>query len=222
MEKQFKTLCILFIAFFLFSPKIIQAEESNINKQKEIDISVSPSPMLFKLTNVKPGDTMSREVTIHNKGKQDFSYLFSNKFLNGSEKFYNELLIEVSDKKNVLVKGKLKEFNGLDARALESNTSEKLYFKVEIPYELGNEFQGLSAEFQFNFFVEGPMGVAVPVDGNGVLPDTGTIYYKILVAGIVLFTSGICLYIYTRRKNNVIATANFKLTESPLQERNEV
>ncbi|WP_175990044.1 TasA family protein [Bacillus sp. Marseille-Q1617] len=222
MEKRFKTVCILFLAFFIFSPKLILAVENNQNEQKEIDISISPSPILFHLTNVKPGDEMSREVTIHNKGKQDFSYLFSNQFLKGSEKFYNELFIEVSDKKNILVKGKLKDFKELDARELESNSSEILYFKVEIPYELGNEFQGLSTEFQFNFFVEGPMGAALPVDGNGVLPYTGTIYYKILVAGIALLITGMSLYLYTKSKKNVMAASNFKLAENHLRERNEV
>jgi LPXTG-motif cell wall-anchored protein len=214
-----KIFSIFIISLFMFSPDTYQAEE-NSKEQKEIDISVSPSPVLFNLTNVKPGDKISRDITISNKGKQDFRYLFSNTFLRGSEKFYNELILEVSDGKAILLEGRIKDFKKLDLRALESNSSETLQITIEIPYELGNEFQGLSTEFQFNFLVEGPDGAVVPVDGNHILPDTGTDYFKFLLIGIVLFISGVCLYMFTGRKRK-FTSRKITLPEFPLKERKE-
>ncbi|MEG9296067.1 TasA family protein [Mangrovibacillus sp. Mu-81] len=218
MKKYNKIFCILIISMFMFSPDTYQAEE-NSKEQKEVDISISPSPVLFHLTNVKPGDKISREITISNKGKQDFRYLFSNTFLKGSEKFYNELILEISDGKAILAEGKVKDFKKLDLRALESSSSETLQISIEIPYELGNEFQGLSTEFQFNFLVEGSNGAVTPVDnGGGILPDTGTDYYKFLLMGMVLFISGFSLYMVTGRK---FASKKIKLPQFPLKERKE-
>jgi LPXTG-motif cell wall-anchored protein len=217
MKKFNKIFSILIISMFMFSPDTYQAEE-NSKEQKEVDISISPSPVLFHLTNVKPGDKISREITISNKGKQDFRYLFSNTFLKGSEKFYNELILEISDGKAILAEGKVKDFKKLDLRALESSSSETLQISIEIPYELGNEFQGLSTEFQFNFLVEGSNGAVTPVSGGDILPDTGTEYYKFLLMGMVLFISGLCLYMFTWRK---FAPKKIKLPQFPLKERKE-
>ncbi|MCA1055139.1 LPXTG cell wall anchor domain-containing protein [Rossellomorea aquimaris] len=221
MGEKYKGISILFLLIFILFPGLVEAEGSIISEQKNIDISTSPSTTLFYLTNVEPGDKMSRVVTIYNKGKDDFSYLYSTEFLKGSENFYNELLIEVSNEDKVLVKGKLKDLNELDARELKSNSSEILHFLVEIPYELGNEFQGLSTEFQFNFSVEGPLGIASPGNGDGVLPYTGTIYYKLIVAGIILIVAGISLYIFTKRKNVQFAPP-IKLSKISLKQRKEV
>ncbi len=212
------SISILIIIMILFAPGTLQAEENN-NEQKDIDISVSPSPVLFNLTNVKPGDSMTRKITVENKGSQDFQYLFTNTFLSGSEKFYNELLLVISKGKESLVEGKVKDFKKMDLRTLESGSSEIFEITVEIPYELGNEFQGLSTEFQFNFLVEGFDGAVSPVGGGRVLPDTGTDYYMYLVLGSVLFIAGISLYIITRRK---FASKELKLTEFQLKERKEV
>lgn len=209
---------ILIIIMMLFAPGTLQAEENN-NEQKDIDISVSPSPILFNLINVKPGDSMSRNITITNKGKKDFQYLFTNTFMSGSEKFYNELLLVISKGKESLVEGKVKDFEKMDLRTLESGSSETFEITVEIPYELGNEFQGLSTEFQFNFLVEGSDGAVSPVGGGRVLPDTGTDYYMYLVLGGVLFIAGISLYIISRRK---FASKELELTEFQLNERKEV
>jgi LPXTG-motif cell wall-anchored protein len=209
---------ILIMIMFLFAPGTFQAEDNN-NEQKDIDISVSPSPVLFNLTNVKPGDSMSRNITITNKGKKDFQYLFTNTFMSGSEKFYNELLLVISNAKESLVKGKVKDFKKMDLRTLKSGSSETFEITVEIPYELGNEYQGLSTEFQFNFLVEEPDGAITPVVGDSVLPNTGTDYYKYLIIGSVLFLTGICLYMVTRRKWALKERGH---TEFQLKERKEV
>jgi LPXTG-motif cell wall-anchored protein len=199
MKPLFNKICILFIAFLIYSPNIYHAEQGHYIEQKELDISTSPHKLFFNVSNLKPGDRITKELTVLNKGTQDFTYLFTNRFITGSEKFYNELRLEVSDKKSILFKGNLKDFQKLESRALKTASSETLSFTVEIPFELGNEFQGLNSEFQFKLFVEGTLGGVLPVDGPK-LPVTGTEYFKILLLGAAVFTSGLMLYFYSRKR----------------------
>ncbi|WP_102261372.1 LPXTG cell wall anchor domain-containing protein [Mesobacillus jeotgali] len=175
------------------------------NSEKEIDISTSAHKVFFNLSNLKPGDYFTKELTVSNKGKQNFSYLFSNKFLTGSEKFYNEILLKVSDNKQLLFEGKLKDFTKLEARRLESSQSEKLYFWVKVPYELGNDFQGLGCEFQFKFYAEGTLGGILPTDGPK-LPNTATGVFNLMLIGISLIVGGIGFFYYAmwRRKTLMI------------------
>ncbi|WP_059170867.1 hypothetical protein [Bacillus sp. FJAT-27445] len=152
-------LSLVVLIFFFVSPiGNIKAEE----KIKEIDISTSPHKVFFDIQNGRPGDTYIKELNIQNNGTKDFKYLFSNRFLTGSKKIYNELVLTVSDTSGELYNGKLKDFEKLDSRYLKSNTSENLVFSIKIPYELGNEYQGLGCEFQFKFFVEGSIDGTIP------------------------------------------------------------
>ncbi|MEL3970702.1 TasA family protein [Rossellomorea oryzaecorticis] len=203
MKHFFGKVIILFIAFLIFSPNIYQAEQDHYIEQKELDISTSPHKIFFNISNLKPGDKITKQLTVLNKGTQDFTYLFTNKFITGSGKFYNELRLEVSDNKGSLFKGKLKDFHKLESRELKTSSSEILIFTVEVPFELGNDFQGLNSEFQFKVFVEGTLGGVLPVDGPK-LPVTGTEYYKILLLGVAVFTSGVTLYFYSKKRRSDI------------------
>jgi Camelysin metallo-endopeptidase len=197
--KIYTVIITIIISLFLFTPYTLQAEINNKDK-KEIDISVNPSPVLFHLKNVKPGDTITRNLTIKNKGKQDFNYLFTNTFLRGSEKFYNELILKISDGKKNLVEGRIKDFNKMDLRHLKSSSSETFGITIEIPYELGNEYQGLTADFQFDFLVEGKEGSVTPVIEGNALPNTGTDIFKYFILGSVLFFTGFIIYMVARSK----------------------
>jgi LPXTG-motif cell wall-anchored protein len=166
--------------------------------KNEIDLVTTPEKVFFDINNSKPGDVFTKSLNIKNNGKQDFKYLFSNSFLNGSEMFYDELLLKVEDTEGVLFDGKLKDFEKLDPRELKSNSSEKLTFYVEFPYELGNEYQGLSTEFQFKFYVEGTLGGVIPVDNK--LPNTATDMFNYLIAGAALATGGGALMLRQKRK----------------------
>lgn len=183
-------------------------ENDTVNQvaQKEIDIATSPHKIFFNLSNLKPGDRVTKVLTVNNKGKQDFSYLFSNKFLTGSEKFYNELLLKVSDKDKVLYEGKINDFHKLDARSLKNGSQEKLVFTVEIPFELGNDFQGLGSEFQFKLYVEGTMGGVLPVDGPK-LPNTATGMFNLMALGAALIIGGfVFLSVLNKRRQDINPT----------------
>jgi LPXTG-motif cell wall-anchored protein len=192
--------CInIFVILLFFSLTLINTLAATTNPK--IDIATSPVKELFDLANLKPGDWAERTLTIQNKGKQDFKYLSSSKLKDGSEKFYNELLLKISDKNNVLFDGKMKDFTKLDSRLIAKNDSEQLFFKVVVPDGLGNEFQGLGCKVEFKFYVEGTLGGVLPVDGPK-LPETGTSMFNFMVSGTVLLISGsiLQLFIYRRKK----------------------
>lgn len=189
----------IFVLVLIFSLTIINSFAAN---NQEIDIATSPERILFDLTNLKPGDWAERTLTIKNNGKQDFKYLSSSNLKGGSKKFYNELLLKISDKDQVLFDGKMKDFSRLDPRFIAKNSFEVLFFKVVVPEELGNEFQGLGSEVEFKFYVEGTLGGTLPVDGPK-LPETGTNMFNILVAGAMLVLTGSILQFYIKRRHRL-------------------
>ncbi|MBO0958281.1 cell wall protein [Neobacillus sp. MM2021_6] len=198
-----KVITILVCYFLLLTVFILApfAQDTYASEIQEIDIATSPEKVLFDLNNLKPGDWAERTLTIQNKGKQDFKYLFSSKLNEGSGKFYNALELKVSDKNKVLFEGKMHDFSKLEPRFISKNDEEELFFTVKIPDELGNEYQGLNCKVEFKFYVEGTFGGVLPVDGPK-LPETGTNMFTILVAGAALvITGGIFQFVlYWRRK----------------------
>ncbi|MEH7176563.1 cell wall protein [Neobacillus vireti] len=194
----FRNILLVICLFFTFSIINANAEEN----VKEIDIATSPQNVFFEIINSKPGDSFTKVLQIQNKGSKDFKYLFSNRFLNGSEKFYNELILTVSDNNGEVYKGKIKDFNKLDSRKLKRNTQEDMIISIYIPYELGNEFQSLNSEFQFKFFVEGTLGGVLPADGPK-LPNTSTDMFNILVVGSILILTGSTIQFFIRRRNKL-------------------
>ncbi|WP_223701373.1 TasA family protein [Sutcliffiella deserti] len=199
-----RVITLLLILLLVLSTNAFAEPNSNL----EIDLSTEPYSILFHLNNIKPGDSVTRELIVENNGSKDFKYLFTNRFMNGSEKLYNELLLNVSVSKSVLFEGKLKDFEKLDSRPLKTGSSEELTFRIEIPYELGNEFQGLNSEFQFKLYVEGTLGGVLPVDNK--LPNTATEIFNFIVIGAGMFSLGTLIFFYQKRKKRVVKTKTFK------------
>ncbi len=198
VKKMMYLLCLSITVTLLTIP--ITIKKSEAETVSEMDIATSPEKVLFDVTNLKPGDWVERTLIIQNKGKQDFHYLFSSKRKQGSKKFYNELLLKVSAGDTVLFDGKMKDLTKLDSRFIAKNNSEPLLFKVVVPERLGNEFQGLSCQVEFKFYVEGTLGGVLPVDGPK-LPETGTNLFNILAAGAAFILTGlIWQFVLLRRK----------------------
>jgi LPXTG-motif cell wall-anchored protein len=189
---------LVVVLFGLSTGHNVSADEIN----NEVDISTSPNKTFFQLSNLKPGDIYSKNIVIKNSGKQDFKYLFSSRILSGSNKFYNQLRLKIYYENNAIFEGPLKEFEKIESRLLKSGEIEQLTIDVEVPFDLGNEYQGVAAtEFEFIFYVEGTLGGILPVNGPK-LPETGTNMFNILVAGAVLVLTGSTLQfiIKSRRK----------------------
>jgi hypothetical protein len=151
MKSHKLLLTTIFTLVFIFSQSTsIQAQSNN-----SLNIDTSPSGFLFNLTNMKPGDWATRKLTIQNRGTEGFNYNTQVRFNGGSQKLYNEFLLKVWNSNGVLHTGKLKDFKGLSSRYLKAKHQEDLMFEVNFPYELGNEFQGLGFEVEFEFIIEG-------------------------------------------------------------------
>lgn len=204
--KKFRLL-IVFTTFIITSFPLSAMAVSNTNSReiKEIDLATTPQGILFNLDHLKPGDWTTRTLLISNDGKQDFKYSFSNQFLKGSEKLYNELLLKVSGGEGVLYEGKLKDFHKLESRFIKSKGSEELDFHVEMPFELDNEFQGLGVEVKFTLSAEGAGQEAVlPSNGGIKLPNTATGIFNLLVAGAVMIAAGtVLMLIHNRKKDHM-------------------
>ncbi|WHY84328.1 TasA family protein [Neobacillus novalis] len=201
MQKKIMFLLLLVAFFIFFSSPIKYANAKGV--EKEIDISTSPNKVFFDISNAKPGDTYMKVIKVQNNGTKDFKYLFTHRFLTGSEKIYNELVLTVTDKSGELYKGKLNDYKKLDSRILKSSTNEDLTFSIYFPSDLGNDFQRLSCEFQFKFYVEGTLGGTLPVNGPK-LPETGTNMFNILVAGAVLVLTGSILQFIIKKRRKIV------------------
>jgi LPXTG-motif cell wall-anchored protein len=190
---------ILVTIFLLFITPIRVFGNTNTN---QIDLTTNPGKVLFDLTNIKPGDSVSRNLSIGNNGNQDFNYIASSKFLSGSEIFYNKLDLIVEDKNGPIYQGKLFEFDKLAPRLLKSKQSENVTFFIKMPMELGNEFQGLDTEFQIKLYVEGTLGGVLPADGPK-LPNTGSDMFNILVVGALLVLTGSIFQFLIKRRGKL-------------------
>lgn len=218
----------LMLIFLLITPLNTSA---NINSKFSIDTHQADR-YLFNLTNMKPGDWVTRNLTIQNRESRSFTYNTKAVFTNGSEKLYNEFQLKIWDSNGLLFNDKLYKFHGLKPRNLQAGNQEDLKFEVEFPYELGNEFQNLGFDFELRFIIEGvnpdpgpnpgedstddgnepilpqrPIPAEglddPPVDGQ-ILPSTATNLYNNLLIGLLLFISGGGgLFILQKRKKNL-------------------
>src|SRR5690606_38529484 len=146
------TLIVLANIIFYINSDVVLAETTEM---QVIDIETSPTKSVFNMNKMIPGDTATREVVISNNGKDEFKYLSKLSFVSGSKKLYDSLLLKISDADEDIYSGKLSDFNKMTPRYLSNNDQETLYFTIEMPYELGNDYQGLATEFELKFYVEG-------------------------------------------------------------------
>ncbi|APC49155.1 hypothetical protein BME96_13530 [Virgibacillus halodenitrificans] len=195
--------CILALVIVMGGNSVTAEEE-----EKELAINVLPGDVLFNINNMKPGDWAPRTITVQNNGIKDFTYQMSLRN-DGEEKLFNELLLEINDSKTVLYEGKLADFTKLSDRDLSTSKQEELEVTVIFPEYLGNEFQGLDAEFSILFTAEGKTSqlAEVSVDGmigsgnsqtQSFLPNTATGIFNLFLSGAVLLISGVFILLYKK------------------------
>jgi len=188
---------IIIIVFLILVYPTFGFAENNSNNQ-EIDLSTNPGEILFDLSNMKPGDSVSRNLIVTNNGTKDFKFVLTNEFISGDIVFYNQLDLIIESNNQILFEGKLNKFKELEPRLLNSNENENLLLYIKIPMEIGNEFQGLKSDFQFNIYVEGTLGGVLPVDNK--LPTTGSEMFNFLATGAAILLAGLILFAYVKRK----------------------
>ncbi|WP_407271281.1 hypothetical protein [Radiobacillus sp. PE A8.2] len=188
-----KTLMIGYIILigFTFYPNKYFAETGSNAEGTEFEMEVSPSGILFNIDDMKPGDWAPRTITIQNSGNKDFQYQMTIRN-DGTEKLFNELLLEIVDVNGELYNGKISEFVNMPLRTLDKSTNEEIEITIRYPEYLGNDFQGLNSKFSFIFTAEGKGNDKVEVisegqvgSGNGgSLPDTSSQMFNFLLLGV--------------------------------------
>lgn len=193
---------ILFVIIFMTSFGSTGANDEEIH----VDLVTKPANILFQIHNLKPGDMIKRTLIVENHGNIDVDYITNANFLAGSKKLYKQLKLWVTDNEQVLYEGSLSGFQGLDKRKLRLTKNDELHFYVEFPYESGNEFQGLTTEFEIVLAAEAKksFGIFATSDSPTKLPKTGMTHPALhVVFGLGLFVIGIA-WLYLRRLKRLI------------------
>jgi LPXTG-motif cell wall-anchored protein len=165
----------------------------------EINISVLPGMDLFDVKDMRPGYGFTKTLLIKNSGNVNFHYYMDAKRQSGSEKLFNQLLVNVKTQNgNLIFSGKLSNFQNIGFRYLVKSEDDKLIFQILLPEETGNDFQGLHAKIIYFFKAKQSLNT----DSIGFLPKTGEtnpwLYY---ISGILITLIGISNLIL---KNNIL------------------
>ena len=164
-----------------------------------LDIETFPKDKFLDVDHLKPGDKVMSSLDVINNGNLLFTYQTIAEFAGGSMKYYDSLKLEIKDGDNkVLYNGSLKDFKGLEPRRLLIYTKDRLKIKVELPAELGNDYQGLSTIVKLTFRAE--QDITATSNGRRPLPSTGTDTYNFMMLGLILFISGIGIYIFRKKR----------------------
>jgi LPXTG-motif cell wall-anchored protein len=148
MGKHKKPLVIVLQSILIFLSVNFSVYASNTD---ESVIKTIPNKELFTILNMAPGDIEKRILTVQNRDSRNFTYNSKALLKNGSEEFYNELLLKIEDSNEILFNGRLKDYDGIRTRLLRSLHQEDLLFSIEFPIDSGNEFKGLKIEAEFIF-----------------------------------------------------------------------
>ncbi|UZJ80078.1 LPXTG cell wall anchor domain-containing protein [Fictibacillus sp. KU28468] len=194
------TLVLLAALSLSFTPLMKTEAEAPPNV---IDIDTFPQKHVIDIDQLKPGDRIKDSLEIRNNGNVEFGYNSKAIYKGGSKKYYNQLLLEISDQKSdLLFNGKLKNFKGFKLRKLKQFSKEKLFFIITVP-DLDNRYQGMSTTSELLFYVSGDTGNGQIDDKNnpiekdtndGILPKTGEEDpLLIYITGLILISVGIVI-----------------------------
>ncbi|UOY92593.1 hypothetical protein MUG87_00100 [Ectobacillus sp. JY-23] len=188
---------LLIYIFITIYPVIIRAESAS---KKEIDISQLAPSLSVPTDNMQPGDEVSNSFILKNDGNKKLMYSLTAKLLSGDELLFTGLEIVVTQGKEELYRGSLRDLQV--KRILAVNDEETISYTVSFPHELGNEYQGLQTNVQFltqateapsegeNTPTEEPPVVILP----GGLPNTGLGYTNVLMLGLLCVGSARIMY----------------------------
>lgn len=153
---------VMFLMLFIYGLAAIifaltpSQETSATFSEKQIDLALNPEDILINVSNIKPGDQIVQDLAVMNSGNVNFHYHVRAGHKAESEKLFNQLLLRIADANNtVLYEGKMSGFTGFQSpRYLSYQSEETLTFTAELPWETGNDFQGLRTVGELIFSVE--------------------------------------------------------------------
>ena len=164
--------------------------------------SESPTDLFPDFRGVMPGDTLTEQIVVRNHANKKVDvkiYMRALGAVEGSEEFLNQMKLTVtqSGKADPLFEAQADETaqltNWKPLGTFKSGAKVTLDVVLEVPIEMGNDFQDAVGELQWEFRVE-----EYPVKPG---PQTGDETPLALYGGIaVLCAAGLILLLVTRKK----------------------
>jgi hypothetical protein len=148
---------VVFVTTLIAIP--VSGEEWGNGEPKEVDIVTDPTDYLFQLTNLRPGDSFSKSLTIKNTGNRNFSYFTEIEYKSGSREFIESLQLIIVDQRGInLYSGTLLNLNSesFEMRYLPVMAKDLLVFTITFPEtgEVQNQLQNKNAIFQLSLKAE--------------------------------------------------------------------
>ncbi|QGH34069.1 LPXTG cell wall anchor domain-containing protein [Gracilibacillus salitolerans] len=194
------------LLFFLLFVPILQATSNN--NIIDLNGTFSENGNLFDLENLKPGDWAEREITVSNQTDNEITYDINVRYIDGSEMFYNQLSLEITQGDEVLFHDKLSNFSLINDLPLLANSVDKIDLFLLFPPESGNEYQGLTtnAEIIITAYDDTktetstfPISTDSQSTDGSPLPSTATVMFNILLIGGALLLAGSLILLYLKR-----------------------
>jgi len=200
LQKPNILICIFLtgILFLLTMPCIVTASAEAGSKTEDL-----PNKMLFQIENMKPGDWKTETYTVSNKRQENTHYVLASRFSSGTKKLYNQLQLTVNQGKNTIFQGQLADFQDIEIKTLDSGEETQFEFRIDFPYESGNEFQGLVTHFDILVQTEDRMEDTV-VFHDDRLPNTASMIFTYLLIGSLFLLVGGLLFYRTYKRNKVV------------------
>jgi hypothetical protein len=144
---------ILVVIVTILNATPASGEEWTNGEPKEVDIVTDPTDYLFQLSNLRPGDSVSKSLTITNSGNRNFSYFTEIEYKSGSREFIEALQLTINDSRgNNLYSGNLLNLNtgNFEMRYLPVMAKDSLVFMITFPEsgEVQNNLQRKTAMFE--------------------------------------------------------------------------
>jgi hypothetical protein len=134
-------------------------EDWGNGEQKEVDIETKPTDYLFQLSNLRPGDSVSKSLIITNNGKRNFLYFTKIEYKSGSREFIESLQLTIDDPRGGnLYSGTLLNLNkeSFEIRYLPVMAEDFLEFTITFPDsgKVQNHLQNQIANFELSLIAE--------------------------------------------------------------------
>lgn len=191
----------MFIPIFILALGLLLSMSFTMMASAESESAVDalPDQMLFNIENMKPGDWSIKTYTISNK-HQKADYVLTSQFSGGSEKLYNQLQLSVKQGEDTLFHGQLLDFQNLDINTPVYEGDKQFEFRIDFPFESGNEFQGLVTHFNILLQSEDRKDNVAGHDDNR-LPNTASMIFTYFLIGIVFLLAAGAMKLFHTRKN---------------------
>src|SRR5699024_9710306 len=138
------------------------------------------------------------------KSQEKTNYVLASRFSSGTKKLYNQLQLTVNQGKNTIFQGQLADFQDIEIKTLDSGEETQFEFRIDFPYESGNEFQGLVTHFDILVQTEDRMDDTVVFHHVRFSNTVSMIFTYLLIVSLFLIVGGFLFYC-TYKRNIVVA-----------------